>query len=248
MQAIRNDSSTTTKIRVVFDASARSSSGVSLSDTLLVGPTIHLLLVDVLLQFQLHHIALIADISKMYRTIELAESDRDFHHFVWRTTPSKTLQDYCITRVTFGISPSPSLQACQAKCNWLGPQVPTCRKSDWWILLCRWRSDHDWCGFHWGSNWIAETAPRSKFPKVVSYFISGIPMILLYFSTFLQSSKFLRPCTPSLMSRPYTKTLGIEWNANLDHFQLTIADLPPLTNVTKRLLFSDITKMFDVLG
>ena len=50
------------------------------------------------------------------------------------------------------------------------------------------------------------------------------------------------------MSRPYTKTLGIEWNANLDHFQLTIADLPPVTNVTKRLLFSDITKMFDVLG
>ena len=116
MQAVRNDSSTTTKIRAVFDASARSSSGVSLSDTLLVGPTIDLL-VDVLLQFQLHRIALIADVSKMYRAIELAESDRDFHHFVWRTTPSKTLQDYCITRVTFGISPSPSLQACQAKCN-----------------------------------------------------------------------------------------------------------------------------------
>ena len=32
----------------------------------------------------------------------------------------------------------------------------------------------------------------------------------------------------------YTKTLGIEWNANSDHFRLTITELPPLSNVTNR--------------
>ena len=94
------------KIRALFDASAKSSSGVSLNDTLLVGPTIHPPLVDVLLQFRLHCLALIADISKVYRAIELTESDRDFRHFVWRTTPSRTLRDYRMTRVTFGVSTS----------------------------------------------------------------------------------------------------------------------------------------------
>ena len=59
MHAVCKDSSTTTKIRVVFDASAKSSSSVSLNDTLLVGPTVHPSLVDVLLRFRLHRIALL---------------------------------------------------------------------------------------------------------------------------------------------------------------------------------------------
>ena len=46
----------------------------------------------------------------------------------------------------------------------------------------------------------------------------------------------------------YTKTLGIEWNPSHDHFRLTIADLPPIHNLTKRMLVSDIAKTFDVLG
>ena len=46
----------------------------------------------------------------------------------------------------------------------------------------------------------------------------------------------------------YTKTLGLEWNASMDNFCLTVADLPPLENMTKRLLVSDIAKTFDVLG
>ena len=61
--AVKKESSTTTKIRAVFDASAKSSTGVSLNDTLLVGPTIHPPLLDVLLRFCLHHVALVADVS-----------------------------------------------------------------------------------------------------------------------------------------------------------------------------------------
>ena len=34
----------------------------------------------------------------------------------------------------------------------------------------------------------------------------------------------------------------------MDHFRLTVADLPPLEKVTKRLLVSDIAKTFDVLS
>lgn len=73
MQSVVKASSTTTKVRAVFDASARSASGVSLNarsasgvslnDQLLVGPTVHASLVDVLLRFHLHRITLATDVS-----------------------------------------------------------------------------------------------------------------------------------------------------------------------------------------
>ena len=50
---------------------------------LLVGPTIYPPLLDVLLHFRLHHVGLLADVSPMYRAIELNKHDRDLHQFVW---------------------------------------------------------------------------------------------------------------------------------------------------------------------
>ena len=77
IHAVKKESSTTTKIRAVFDASAKSSSGVSLNDLLLVGPMVHSRLIDVLLRFRLHRVALTTDVSKMYRAIELTPEDCD---------------------------------------------------------------------------------------------------------------------------------------------------------------------------
>ena len=91
MHAVRKESSTTTKLRAVFDASAKSSTCVSLNDTLFVGPTVHPPLVDVLLCFRLHRIALVMDVSQMYRAVELIDSDRDLHRFVWSSSPEGDL-------------------------------------------------------------------------------------------------------------------------------------------------------------
>ena len=91
MHAIRKESSTATKLRAVFDASVKSSTGVSLNDTLLMGPTVHSPLVDVLLRFQLHRITLVADVSQMYRAVELIDSNSDLHRFVWRSSPEGDL-------------------------------------------------------------------------------------------------------------------------------------------------------------
>ena len=52
MHAVRKEDSSTSKLRVVFDASAKSTTGTSLNDHLLVGPTVHAPLIDVLLRFR----------------------------------------------------------------------------------------------------------------------------------------------------------------------------------------------------
>ena len=66
VHAVYKATSSTTKVCAVFAASAPSSSGVSLNDNLLVGPTVHSSLIDVLFRFRLHRIALTTDISRMY--------------------------------------------------------------------------------------------------------------------------------------------------------------------------------------
>ena len=106
VHAVVKELSTTTKVRAIFDASAKSSTGVSLNDQLLVGPTVHSSLIDVLLRFRHHRIALTTDISRMYRAVLLPSDERDLHRFVWRRQPKEPLKDYRMTRVTFGVASS----------------------------------------------------------------------------------------------------------------------------------------------
>ena len=84
MQVVVKPSSTTTKIRVVFDASSKSTSGISLNNILKVGPTIYPQISNLLLQFSTYPVALTADISKMFRAVSLHPEDQDLHIFVWR--------------------------------------------------------------------------------------------------------------------------------------------------------------------
>ena len=93
-------------LKYYHKSSAKSCTGVSLNDTVLVGPTVHPPLIDVLLCFRLYAMALTADVSKNYCSVELAMTDRDLHRFIWRSNSKEPLQEYCMTRVTFGVSAS----------------------------------------------------------------------------------------------------------------------------------------------
>ena len=58
--------------------------GVLLNDQLLICPTVHAPLIDVLLQFHQPRVALTMDINRMYYAVRLPEAQHDFHRFVWR--------------------------------------------------------------------------------------------------------------------------------------------------------------------
>ena len=71
MHGVVKESSTTTKLRVVFDASAKTSTGYSLNDILLPGPSLYPKLTKMINQFCLNKIGMSDDISKMFREISL---------------------------------------------------------------------------------------------------------------------------------------------------------------------------------
>ena len=81
--AVYKDSAST-PLRVVFDGSMKTTTGVSLNDQLFVGLTVHQPLNDVLIRFRQHPYVLTTDVSKMYHAVARAPEDRDFHWFLWR--------------------------------------------------------------------------------------------------------------------------------------------------------------------
>ena len=75
--AVVREDKNTTKLRVVYDASAKSGSGSSLNDCLYTGPKFGQKILDILLRFRVHRVALVADIEKAFLMIGMSEEDRD---------------------------------------------------------------------------------------------------------------------------------------------------------------------------
>lgn len=96
----------TTKVRVVYDASARSS-GPSLNDCLHTGPKFNQRILEILLRFRSYPIAFIADIEKAFLMISVNPKDRDVLRFLWVKNPFSSDPEIIVlrfTRVTFGVS------------------------------------------------------------------------------------------------------------------------------------------------
>lgn len=104
--AVQKESSSTTKVRSVFDASAKTSSGFSLNEALLVGPVIQDELLDIVIRLRRHKVVLLADIEKMYRQVEIHPDDRPLQRVLWRFNKSDPITKYEMTRVTYGLAPS----------------------------------------------------------------------------------------------------------------------------------------------
>ena len=108
---VRNDK-TTTKVRVVYDASSKTLGHPSLNDCLLKGPLFDQLIFDILLRFRVFKIPLTADLEKAFLMISVNEVDRDVLRFLWVDDVTKDIPciiAYRFTRVVFGISSSPFL-------------------------------------------------------------------------------------------------------------------------------------------
>ncbi|UYV65534.1 hypothetical protein LAZ67_3004614 [Cordylochernes scorpioides] len=92
--SVIKEKSCTTKLRVVFDASVKTDSGLSLNDALIPGPKIQQDLFHIILRFRIHPVAINADIAKMYRQIRRSQEDSEFKRIVWRNDPQDKIKDY----------------------------------------------------------------------------------------------------------------------------------------------------------
>lgn len=93
-----------TKLRVVFDGSCKSSTGISLNDALIIGPTVQDDLVSILIRFRTFQYVLVADVIKMYRQVLVHPLQTRLQRILWREDTNSEPLTYELATVTYGTS------------------------------------------------------------------------------------------------------------------------------------------------
>lgn len=238
--------SLTTKLRVVFDASAKSSTGVALNDVLMRGPTVQDELFLILLRFRKHQYVITADIEKMFRQISINSEDQDLQRIVWRANPSDTLQSYRLTTVTYGTT-SASFMATQciavlaeeSKKNY--PEASNAISHDFYMddLMTGAETIEECISLQ---NQISVILDSAKMP--IRKWCSNSNKILSSFEVNEKEPLYvIRTETDDVI-----KSLGLCWIPIRDKLGFKVVPIPMRAHVTKRMLLSDLNKIFDPLG
>ena len=99
-----------TKLRIVYDASARAFDGApSLNDGLHADPPLQNKLWSLLVRGRFNPVAVSGDLQKAFLQVRIKEADRDAMRFHWRRDEHTPLPTLRFTRALFGLNSSPFL-------------------------------------------------------------------------------------------------------------------------------------------
>ncbi|XP_066253850.1 uncharacterized protein [Euwallacea similis] len=216
--------SITTKCRVVFDASCKTSSGVSLNDTLMVGPVVQDELYAILLRLRLRKIMLSANIKMMYRYIKIQDSEQDYQKILWRVNSRDPVSVYRLNTVTYGTSSAP-FQATRYL-------VELARQNE---------------------NTYPRTSEIMKHSFYMDELLVSLNSEEEALNVYKELNKIMEQATFKLRKWAYNsgtqlKTLGISWDPELDTLKYTVNVRFDSTHATKRTILATISQIFDPLG
>ncbi|VDK45408.1 unnamed protein product, partial [Cylicostephanus goldi] len=239
-QAVITPHKSTTKLRVVYDASAHYKGSPSLNDVLHRGPVILPLLYGILLRFRIGQIAMISDVEKAFLQVRLHEEDRDATRCLWlknhRQAPSpNNVQTLRFTRVTFGLMPSPFLLAATTHYHldqYKDTKLVKEMKENLYVdnlILC-----------------TDQTEGAIKLYHTTKGMFQDLKMNLREFVSNDKETMQAIACkdkSPELAP----KVLGIKWDSVKDAFAITCR-MKKGTNTTKRTVASTIASVYDPMG
>ncbi|XP_055588999.1 uncharacterized protein LOC129741299 [Uranotaenia lowii] len=240
------EGSTTTKVRVVFDASCKTSTGISLNDGLLVGPVIQEDLRSIILRSRSKQVMIVADVEKMFRQIRLQESDRPLQSILWRPPTSKVVNVYELNTVTYGTKPAPFLatRTLQQLANDERHRFPLAFTEDTYMddVITGERDTEAALELRIQlENAAAAGGFRlRKFASNSRRVLEGMP----------EENVAIKDPAIDLSSNSSVKILGLTWLPKFDSlmFQFNIPSFKKPGKWTKRQILSVIASLFDPLG
>jgi len=231
------------RIRVVFDASCKSSTGISLNDVLSVGPVVQQDLLSILLRFRTHRYAVAADIVKMYRQILIEPSQTKLQRILWRGDLETDIKTYELTTVTYGTSSASYLAT---RClKYLAEQHAStfpvgakCVERDFYVddLLTGADTITD------AKLVIKETAQLLRLGSFeLSKWASNCPQLLANVNDKRNRSTIVS-------GHSHSRVLGTQWDHSKDVLYFFHEADVNLHVVSKRTILSEIATLFDPLG
>ncbi|XP_058447612.1 uncharacterized protein LOC131427994 [Malaya genurostris] len=244
--AIHRPESSTTKIRVVFDGSSRGSTQLSLNDILFPGPTVQPTLYSTVINFRLPRYAITADVEKMFRQIWIHPQDRCYQQILWRKDSSEPIRTYQLKTVTYGLASSPYHatrilnQLANDEAEHFPLAVPIIQKGTYMDDVL---SGHD------DLQLLRRTCEQlqkmlSSAGFVLRKWASNEPPVLASIPPELWEVS----AELEIDRSEAVKTLGLLWFPQSDTFNFKIPSMSDQSLVTKRIVVSEMSSLFDPLG
>uniref|UniRef100_A0A146L7F7 Integrase catalytic domain-containing protein n=2 Tax=Lygus hesperus TaxID=30085 RepID=A0A146L7F7_LYGHE len=237
--------SVTTKLRVVFDASASCGpDNISLNSSLLNGPKLQKDIWQIISSFRLFPIVLCADLRMMYRQILVDPRDRTFQRIFYRSSPTSDVEEYLLNTVTYGVGPSAylALRCLIQLVKDDGAAYPLASKA----ILEQTFVDDITAGAHDLESALCLQRELNSLLALGGFTLhkwsSNHPALLESVS----SDKVTLPLNFSVDDDRTLKILGIKYDPRCDTFSYSIA--PNNIRITKRGVLSEIAKIYDPLG
>nr|XP_034195140.1 uncharacterized protein LOC117611301 [Osmia lignaria] len=235
--------SETTKLRVVFNGSSPTTTGLSVNDIMHTGANLLLNINDVLLWIRHHKCIFATDITKMYRQVRVHEDDRNLQRILWIDEESNEVP-YTLTTVTYGTKAAPFLavRALLQLAEDEGQRYPLAVPS---IKYARYVDDI----FGGADSFDSLIEIASQLTDLCN--AGGFPLAKWH-SNEASLLETIVPCNNSQgtsisLDDCNTKILGLRWNTVNDSFTFTTKSHHNL-NFTKRLVLSEVAQIFDPLG
>lgn len=242
-QAVIRESHLTTKVRVVFDASAKTSNGKSLNDVLEIGPKLQQDIFQILLKWRLWRFVLVADVEKMYRQVLVADKDQSYQCILWRENKHMPIEEFALTTVTYGTACAPflakrALIEIGKECSERNPKIQAIIENDFYMddLMTGADSVQECIGIHHDIS-----QQLDKFGFKLRKWMSNENDILEAIPN-VGENEVIRIEEGETM-----KTLGVQWDPHTDNFAFYFQIIED-NKLTKRKALSTLAKIYDPLG
>ncbi|XP_071085479.1 uncharacterized protein [Haliotis cracherodii] len=238
------------QVRVVFDSSAQYN-GVSLNNVLLQGPDMTNSLLDILIRFRKHDVAVMGDIQQMFYCFQVREEHQNYLRFLWYkdNDPNRELIEYRMTVHVFGNSPSPAIatyglrKTVETGKNTFGEDVEQFVKKDFYVddgLTSTPNADQ-------AVDLVKRTQQTlQEFGNLRLHKITSNSSQVVEAFQSEDLAKDFKDLNFEENTFPLQRSLGMSWDVKSDTFTFRVSD--EAKPYTKRGVLSTINSLYDPMG